>query len=340
MDDLTRTMEQARADVGTRWTEDRARSVAVGMVRRRRRRTTVRALGLGAAVALVAALALRHHGGTVADPGAALRLDDGSTATPLGAGARLHWVQRANGRAVVVLDQGGARFDVTHDPARVYRVEAGDVAVQVLGTTFTVERQGARARVAVASGRVRVSWGHRYADLGSGEGDWFPRADALPTPAPAPTAEATTDTTAATATHPRAVHPVPTPSPTPSPTPGDLRAGVLVLREQGRYAEAADVLRSLVAHGHPGVQAQSDAQDLGGLLHDRLRDPRGAADAFARAQELAPDGPLAHDALFREVQCRAEAGETARAHALAREFLQRYPADPAAERVRQWGGGE
>ncbi|GGY97153.1 FecR domain-containing protein [Pseudoduganella plicata] len=57
----------------------------------------------------------------------------------------------------VWLDRGEAYFDIAHDPAHPFIVEAGDSRVTVLGTRFTVRRTGAGVRVLVAEGRVRVT---------------------------------------------------------------------------------------------------------------------------------------------------------------------------------------
>lgn len=59
------------------------------------------------------------------------------------------------GRAVW-LDRGEAYFEVAHDPQRPFVVHAGDRTVTVLGTKFSVRRDGDQVEVAVIEGRVRV----------------------------------------------------------------------------------------------------------------------------------------------------------------------------------------
>jgi len=56
----------------------------------------------------------------------------------------------------VWLDSGEAYFDIAHDPSRPFVVEAGTSRVTVLGTRFTVRRDGERTRVLVEQGRVQV----------------------------------------------------------------------------------------------------------------------------------------------------------------------------------------
>lgn len=57
----------------------------------------------------------------------------------------------------VWLDSGEAYFDIAHDPAQPFVVEAGSSRVTVLGTRFTVRREADRLTVLVAQGRVRLS---------------------------------------------------------------------------------------------------------------------------------------------------------------------------------------
>lgn len=61
----------------------------------------------------------------------------------------------ANGREIW-LDKGEAYFDIAHRPDRPFVVHAGPRTVTVLGTRFTVRRDGEKVTVAVLSGRVRV----------------------------------------------------------------------------------------------------------------------------------------------------------------------------------------
>jgi transmembrane sensor len=60
------------------------------------------------------------------------------------------------GRRQVWLDRGEAYFDVARDEARAFTVDAGQRRVVVLGTRFSVRRDGDRLTVAVVEGRVRV----------------------------------------------------------------------------------------------------------------------------------------------------------------------------------------
>ena len=62
----------------------------------------------------------------------------------------------AEEQRVVWLDRGEAYFEVAKDANRPFVVIAGDRKVTVLGTKFSVRRDGDRVLVAVAEGKVRV----------------------------------------------------------------------------------------------------------------------------------------------------------------------------------------
>jgi transmembrane sensor len=57
----------------------------------------------------------------------------------------------------VWLDRGEAYFEVAHDASRPFVVHAGAKTVTVLGTKFSVRRNGDQVVVAVVEGRVRVA---------------------------------------------------------------------------------------------------------------------------------------------------------------------------------------
>ena len=74
----------------------------------------------------------------------------------------------------VWLDKGEAYFDIVHRPDDPFVVHAGPRTVTVLGTRFTVRRDGDKVTVAVLSGRVRIEdatagTGTRSAVIGQGD---------------------------------------------------------------------------------------------------------------------------------------------------------------------------
>lgn len=65
-------------------------------------------------------------------------------------------VSFSQGRRQAYLLQGQAIFDVVHDSARMFQVDAGLARVSVLGTRFVVNREQNEVRVSVERGSVRV----------------------------------------------------------------------------------------------------------------------------------------------------------------------------------------
>lgn len=72
----------------------------------------------------------------------------------VGAGTRELW-----------LDSGEAFFDVAHDSAHPFIVNAGGSRITVVGTRFGVRRDGAAVTVVVAEGKVRVAQGGQQVTL-------------------------------------------------------------------------------------------------------------------------------------------------------------------------------
>lgn len=81
-------------------------------------------------------------------------LSDGS-AVELNTATRLR-THVTRGERKVWLDQGEAYFEVAHDPEHPFVVYAGPRTITVLGTRFSVRRDGERVVVAVRDGRLRV----------------------------------------------------------------------------------------------------------------------------------------------------------------------------------------
>ncbi|MBI5531427.1 MAG: FecR domain-containing protein [Deltaproteobacteria bacterium] len=371
--DLMRKIETARAQVDVAWTDERAQVVGRQMMRRKRRRDTVRGASLVVAslvVLLVVGFGVRRYMLPGAAPNVAsaplqtdapavLKLADGSVVTPVDRNSLVRTAQTSATRVVVEVVSGAAKFDVTPNSGRVFRVEAGRVAVEVLGTSFTVERLAQdSAKVSVQRGRVRVSWDDEAVELGAGEEGLFPRqraqlpatsASSQPVESAAPTAPPAPPAPPAISARPawRALH-----------QEGDFdkawevlqREGIDKVRDDaGELLAAADVarmskhsaqavgpLRRLLA-SHPGdPRAPLAAFTLGRVLLDELGRPREAADAFAQARK----GAMAEDALAREVEAWSRAGDATTARARAEEYLKLYPSGRRERSVRRYGGLE
>jgi transmembrane sensor len=77
---------------------------------------------------------------------------------------------------------------------------------------------------------------------------------------------------------------------------------------------------------------------LGRVLLERLGQPSEAADAFATARRLAPQGSLAQDALAREVEAWSKAGHPHEAYERARQYVESYPQGRRLRAVQLYGG--
>lgn len=83
-------------------------------------------------------------------------LPDGTVVT-LNAHSRLEYPQQFARDERRVQLKGEAYFEVAHDPAHPFRIQAGGAEVRVLGTTFNLNARGDLVKVAVQTGRVELS---------------------------------------------------------------------------------------------------------------------------------------------------------------------------------------
>jgi TolA-binding protein len=226
------------------------------------------------------------------------------------------------------------------------------VTVQVIGTRFQVRRDGERTRISVDRGRVLASWWGGSRELGPGEQGMFPpegvavqvpAIDAPETVAPRATAEE---------------EPAPAPVPPPivpavavrrapsaaparaaaAPTPEALFALADRARATGRPQAAVARLREIVDRFPRDPHAPMAAFTEGRLCLESLGRPRQAAAAFERARALANGGPLAEDALARQVEALHAAGDAAAAHEQALRYRELYPHGHRLSTVTRFGG--
>ncbi len=123
-----------------------------------------------------------------------------------------------------------------------------------------------------------------------------------------------------------------------NPTVEDRMLAADVYRGTGQHAHAAAQLKALLRDHARDAQAPLAAFTLGRILLDSLGQPAAAAHAFVRARALAPTGPLAEDALAREVESLAKAGQTQAAKKRAALYLRQYPTGHKRHAVRTYGG--
>lgn len=240
------------------------------------------------------------------------------------------------------LSAGSAHFDVAHRPERAFRVQAGPVRVEVMGTEFRIEKQEARAVVSVLRGRVRVSWPTGSRVLTAGESDVFP-----PLTAPASSAEHGPSAPAPSAVVPRATVPSAAIAPAESPsaaspnrdTAESLFAAADSARAAGRPLDAVAALQQLTERFPRDPRAPLAAFTRGRILLETLARPADAARTFAEARALAgARSALGEDALAREVDALRASGNLSRAAERAELYRKLHPNGLRLRSVLRAGG--
>jgi transmembrane sensor len=369
MADLAERLAETRELIEPAWSPSREsrlrRAVALGLTRQRRRRAALVAV-LGAAI-LVLGIFLGRRQASVARHAAPeapvlARLVDGSAVIARSPDARVESIAVGPEAATFQLDRGSARFDVTPNPERPFRVLAGGVTITVLGTVFDVSLEPAGVHVAVVRGRVRVTSRDSARVLAAGESGLFVGAEVAPQDASPVAVAPASVPSAARELAGRAKEPSAPPSWRVLAHEGSYAQAVTRLMAEGPNAVrdtpedlllAADVSRlgghperavaplERVISGYPfDSRAPLAAFTLGRTLLEQLGRPREAARAFATARQLDRAGALTQDALAREVEAWSRAGESDKAHERAVDYLKRYPNGRRASAVRRLGGVE
>ncbi|MFI5308621.1 MAG: FecR domain-containing protein [Polyangiales bacterium] len=391
MDRLARDLDQASAELTPQWTAERSARLYEGAVQQGRRRAVRRTMGLSFLAAAAAAMlvigvwrgvqapASSHRVAAVAASAPrsgehALRLADGSRAELVGEHSELEVTHNSAQHVGLRLVEGRAHFEVVHDTMRSFVVEAQPYRVEVIGTSFDVERSGSAVTVQVMRGKVRVYGPQGAEDLVAGQIKHFARGgeqeQAAPVEESQPVEELAEEATitnereahGAKATHARARSGKrPDGSSWRSLTQSGqyeaafaaLRSGSAVEDDPAALMDAADAAR-LSGHAQDAVQylarvvsdhrtspvAPLAAFTLGRVYLDKLGQPDRAAEAFGRARELAPNGSLAQDALAREVEALSKGGNAQKAYQRAQEYLRLYPYGRRLRAVQLYGGLE
>ena len=262
---------------------------------------------------------------------------DGSRVTFLVAGTELTQSGKDGRRPTLV--RGGARFDVVHDASLPFRVTAGSVVVEDVGTVFTIRIQGEVTHVSVESGSVSVRGSGRETAMEAGDSEDFVAqapsslpsvATRVPVKAPAPWKKLAQagdyDRAYALMQGPGAVR----------DDPEELLLAADSARLTGHTDRAVPLLRRLMAQFPSDSRVGLAAFTLGRVLLDDLDQARDAATAFRAAHRHG--GPLAEDALAREVEAWTRAGDHAAASEAASRYFEAYPGGRRAREVRRLTG--
>ncbi|NUP05012.1 MAG: tetratricopeptide repeat protein [Polyangiaceae bacterium] len=258
-----------------------------------------------------------------------LELADGSVVTLASSAdgtstARVVVAQVSSERIVVNHLQGTATYDIAKNPNRVFVVNIDDARVEVLGTSFRIEKLDHAVRVAVLEGRVQVTRQERSVVLVGGEDVTFGNVGYSP---PAGATSRPTGPSAPTATGPAEGQP-PSPSasagpsasaPAAAPTAAQLFRQADDARGRGDVVEALGLLRKLVSD-YPRDPRVGLAMFTIGRLEMQRGNPASAAEAFESC-----GAAMGGEAIAEAALARSRAGDAAKARALASEYLKRFP---------------
>jgi transmembrane sensor len=346
------------ARLAPRWSATRTEdnlAVTFRRLERSRRARRLGAAGLGvAAVVALAATGLRPGPARVGSPAAPvatpaprrLELPGGATVALGGPSARARVTRQAGARVEVELAGGPASFEIPRRKAGAVVVTVARVEVAILAAKFDVEPAGERVRVRVRDGEVAVSWPGAAAParVRAGAAAVFP-PEAPPVAEPprarvAPEPPARFRSQVARHDWAGAYRSLEAAPGVADRSAEDLMLAADAARLSGHPASAVAYLARVVRDFPADVRAPVAAFTQGRVLLSELARPSEAADAFATSYRLAPSGALAADALGREAEAAARAGDAARARRVAAVYLARFPDGPRAAAVRRAAGLE
>lgn len=204
----------------------------------------------------------------------------------------------------VAVTRGSMTFDV-EPRARRRRIAVSGGVIEILGTRFEVQESGSSGSVHLVHGSIRfVGTDGRTVLMKPGESlRWplEPEADATAAP-PAPTEVTPSEQPSEEPAEPT-TEPAPVPSELPSatattapsaalpPRPRDLMAEIAKLRSQGRFEEAAELLREVGPL--PAEDRERLSYERGAMLTYRLDQKDAACAHWAAHEAQFPDGTYA-----------------------------------------------
>lgn len=266
-----------------------------------------------------------------------------SIATPLTPGTELTVNEGISTRTFQLTD-GSARFKTNAAEGKTVSVRVGSLLIEDIGTVFTVERIGeGRARVAVAEGRVKLTWPDGHDVLDAGEDGVFPPEEPAPVGKLARNPTKVSDErhapswreSARQGRYPAAYRLIDASPSIVEDNLDDLLLAADVMRLTGHSDLAVKYLDQAVSRHGRDPRSSLAAFTLGRVFLDELGRPRQAAMAFAAVRK--GKSPLQEEALAREVESWSRAGEVGKSRAAAELYLKMYPAGPRIEMVRAFG---
>ncbi len=307
---------------------------------------------LVALVAVAAAIAffVRMRGDDQDFVASTLRYRDGSRSL-MSAQAQVHVLSDTESHVAVQQQAGRVRYDIMPRPERDFVVTVGGVTITVLGTVFDVSIVGDQVEVVVLRGRVRVETDGRKLELTTGEHatvmatiqpeQALLESPAMPTstsvssvdedPAKMDLSSEATVIDAADDNAPKAA-PARSTERDSRPTATEWLRRADAARTSGNSEAALRALRSLIA-----AYPTDGRVTLALFTMGQVEQKRGRFAAAARAFEQCGSA-LKGDAIAAAAGAWQAAGQSARANAAARRYLQTFPKGVHSESMRQLAG--
>ena len=300
--------------------------------------------------AAIAALAVEPD-----SPRASVPLDDGSR-IELTPDTRVEVLENDGSAFRTVLRRGGGTFDVHPGGPRKWTVECGGIAVEVVGTRFTLERRDGWLQVRVEHGVVVVRGAHvpdRVLRLEAGQSARVatddasaaaPSGSAEPAascPSPETSAAPVQSATPAQSASLGAQDAIPTATASAAVRNDAVDAWLReadTARLDGDRSRAAELLRRVIQTAPKGdPRLALAAFSLAQLeMHDR---PGVAAESLSSALDAGVPIGMQEDSWARLVQAYARTGDRERARQAAREYERRFPNGSRLAEVRRWADG-
>jgi transmembrane sensor len=303
----------SEAELASTWARVEA-SRDAKVLRRARVRTARAAIGAAALVLVLIGLWPRPTGELLTRDGATVSQIEGGQRVELADDSliltnpegRLEVLENSPAQLALHLSHGGARFEVTPGTGRHWRVETGEVSVEVVGTVFSVTRQGSTVHVTVERGvvvvrGVGVPGGVRRLVAGERLETSPLEAGLAPSVAPAPSPVRRSEAAVVVAQPRPANRLLPLSvsqtsdangQEAPLETAASLLATADLARREGKRDEAVTTLSALVARWPESAEAPLAAFTIANLLAESGRG-EVASDWYRRALELKVEEPLA-----------------------------------------------
>ncbi|MBN2714329.1 MAG: tetratricopeptide repeat protein [Deltaproteobacteria bacterium] len=275
-----------------------------------------------------------------------LASDTSPRATPLTPGTRFS-VEEETGVSTYRIAVGSVRFEKGPSVTRRLVVHVGALTIEDIGTVFTVETLlDAQVHIAVAEGRVRVTWPTGDAELTEGTDGTFPSGYENIAPVSALHRDGSVKivpdamdwrTLARNGQNRQALRSIDSDPSRVRNQVADLLLAADVMRLTGNPQRAVPYLNRVVREFPGDTRRPAAAFTLGKVLLNELGRPAAAASMFAIAAQKS--SPLAEEAIAREAEAWYRAGNFTKSRMAARKYLEYYPNGARAESVRALNNG-